>query len=367
MKAFLSICLALLSFVGFSAKAGAITVGDEILFGAYEQDGDTRNGKEPIEWIVVDVDRRTNTLTAISRYLLDCVPYNATTKKTRWAKTTLNRWLQSSFVPEAFSSTERGLLIPAAVSGEKQSVFIPNESQMKAYFDSYLCEPTEYAISQGCYNVRYNGMICGSYWLRMDTSSKWGTFVGAHGKVYNKKNNKVTVGDNGVRPAILLSMNFDADTPGARAESLRKGERMTVPDLGRVQITGYYQADQFGYFPPGNPRGTLKYYDSGVETEYIYVRMSITNTGDYYKDYLISAFVEANYDEVYKYGGWSYQYADLKSNSVLSKGDCFPIAPGKTGYFCFGCTVPNAVVNSKKPLRMIITIDGNEITYNIRK
>ena len=37
------------------------------------------------------------------------------------------------------------------------------------------------------------------------------------------------------------------------------------------------------------------------------------------------------------------------------------------GHYAFGCTLPNSVVKSKKPLSMVININGNEITYNIRK
>lgn len=37
-----------------------------ITFGAYEQDNDLTNGKEPIEWIVLDVDKKTNRALVIS-------------------------------------------------------------------------------------------------------------------------------------------------------------------------------------------------------------------------------------------------------------------------------------------------------------
>ena len=33
-----------------------ITVGDYVLFGMYEQDNDETNGKEPIEWMILDMD-----------------------------------------------------------------------------------------------------------------------------------------------------------------------------------------------------------------------------------------------------------------------------------------------------------------------
>ena len=40
----------------------------------------------------------------------------------------------------------------------------------------------------------------------------------------------------------------------------------------------------------------------------------------------------------------------------------------ETGNYVLGCTLPNYVVDdAKSPLSMVITIDGNEITYNIRK
>lgn len=38
-----------------SASETAVKVGDTYVFGQYEQDNDLSNGKEPIEWIVIDV------------------------------------------------------------------------------------------------------------------------------------------------------------------------------------------------------------------------------------------------------------------------------------------------------------------------
>ena len=39
-----------------------------------------------------------------------------------------------------------------------------------------------------------------------------------------------------------------------------------------------------------------------------------------------------------------------------------------TGTYAFGCTLPNYVIEDKKsPLRIEISMDGNELTYHIRK
>ena len=49
-------------------------VGSSVYFGSYEQDNDTEDGAEPIEWLVLAVDNDKALL--LSRYALDCQPYN---------------------------------------------------------------------------------------------------------------------------------------------------------------------------------------------------------------------------------------------------------------------------------------------------
>ena len=48
--------------------------GDSIFLGAYEQDNDPANGKEPIEWIVLA--EKEGRLLLLSRYALDCVSFS---------------------------------------------------------------------------------------------------------------------------------------------------------------------------------------------------------------------------------------------------------------------------------------------------
>lgn len=189
-----------------------LTAGDMIVFGRYEQDGNLNNGPEPILWEVAEVDWQTGTLTAISRYLLDCVQYHTSTETVSWKDTYLNRWLQYSFAPSAFNAREQAALAPAYVSGAWESVFIPSEQEFRRFLGyRTLCEPTAYAVRRGVYTAWYQGKVFGSYWLRRSVSSVWGTFVGAHGGIYNQQNNKVTVRDNGVRPAVRLSLDYFAD------------------------------------------------------------------------------------------------------------------------------------------------------------
>lgn len=57
-----------------SSKKSKVNIGDYVLFGSYEQDNDTTNGAEPIEWQVVDIDNDKALL--VSKYILDNVEYN---------------------------------------------------------------------------------------------------------------------------------------------------------------------------------------------------------------------------------------------------------------------------------------------------
>lgn len=82
-------------------------VGDYVVFGKYEQDGNKLNGAESIEWEVLEVDG--NRALLISRYVLDCQRYNeyTGTKAVTWETSDLRRWLNKDFYKTAFSESER--------------------------------------------------------------------------------------------------------------------------------------------------------------------------------------------------------------------------------------------------------------------
>lgn len=116
---------------------------------------------------------------------------------------------------------------------------------------------------------------------------------------------------------------------------------------------------------------------SGANAKYAYLVFEITNTSHVTKRYLQNAEIKVVYDDEYVYSGWVRQY---NLDHAASWGDrvkdyspaIIPEDEEPTGIMystrlIFGCTLPNAVVESKKPLRMEINLDGNEITYNIRK
>ena len=79
-----------------------------VILGEYEQDGNTENGMEPIEWLVLDKNEDGSAYYLVSRYLLEWMPYhNTSTNNGAWASCDLRTWLNGAFVDKAFSTEER--------------------------------------------------------------------------------------------------------------------------------------------------------------------------------------------------------------------------------------------------------------------
>ena len=70
-----ALLLALLLYCAVGAQAEAPETGAVVMFGSYEQDNQPDNGAEPIEWLVLAQSEGKALL--VSRYALDCQPYNA--------------------------------------------------------------------------------------------------------------------------------------------------------------------------------------------------------------------------------------------------------------------------------------------------
>lgn len=112
----------------------------------------------------------------------------------------------------------------------------------------------------------------------------------------------------------------------------------------------------------------VTHYQSQSQADFAFLIMEILNTTTAEVDYLTDCTVKVVFDNTIEYAGWCYQRdMDLNMCTWISAEDNFVIEPYYNGHYVFGCTLPNAVFSSKKPLRMEITIDGNEIIYNVRK
>lgn len=108
-------------------KLKSAQIGDFIFFGEYEQDNDIDNGREDIEWLVLD--KVENKILVVSKMGLDAKPYNDENKKVTWENCTLRTWLNEDFLNEAFDEKEHDIYNGAYyinVYGECRDVYIEN-------------------------------------------------------------------------------------------------------------------------------------------------------------------------------------------------------------------------------------------------
>lgn len=140
-------------------------VGSCITFGVYEQDNNTENGKEAIEWQVLA--QEDNRLLIISKCALDTIPYNNKPKSVTWETSTLRTWLNHDFLNTAFSSAEQEAIYTVSVSADpnpksevdpgnatQDKVFVLSLLEVKKYLPSdsdRVAMPTAYAVEKGAY------------------------------------------------------------------------------------------------------------------------------------------------------------------------------------------------------------------------
>ena len=76
-----------------------------VTFGAYEQDGNTENGAEPIQWRVLE--KNENEMLLLSEYILDSKAYHTDPYIVVWEDCSLREWLNGEFFDGAFSEEEK--------------------------------------------------------------------------------------------------------------------------------------------------------------------------------------------------------------------------------------------------------------------
>lgn len=152
------------------------SVGSYVVLGTYEQDNNMKNGAEEIEWLVLA--KEDNRILVVSRYALDCKPYNTSQDPVTWETSSLRKWLNGTFLDNAFSEAERAMIMNAPVDAAKNpeynsdpgnstsdQVFLLSITQANKHFSSgsRACQATAYCYEQGAYTTEKG--LCW-WWLR---------------------------------------------------------------------------------------------------------------------------------------------------------------------------------------------------------
>lgn len=199
-------------------KLKTAKVGDYVFFGAYEQDNNTSNGQEYIEWLVLEV--KGGKALVISKYALDCQQYNTSYTNVTWETCTLRKWLNNDFINAAFSADERTMIPTVTVSADKNpdystnpgnatqdQVFLLSITEVNKYFSSdsaRQCKPTDYAVANGAWESDSGNCW---WWLRSPGSHPIrAAYVGSFGDI-RENGHRVHKDDRAVRPALWIDLN----------------------------------------------------------------------------------------------------------------------------------------------------------------
>ena len=204
-----------------------VEVGETFAFGHYEQDNNKENGREAIEWIVLEYDEKNQKALLLSKYGLDVQRYG-NHGYIAWKDCSLRTWLNDGFLKTAFTRKEQEAILVTNVNNSasqgykgrkngsggkntKDRVFLLSYAEAKKYLgvdsadknaEAYVT-PTVYAITQGALT---GNLGKGWWWLRSPSRNcDNGVCVNSSGVVY-----EVSVYDDMyvVRPALWLNLSL---------------------------------------------------------------------------------------------------------------------------------------------------------------
>ena len=190
-------------------------VGDYVIYGTYEQDNNTNNGQEAIEWLVLDV--KGDRMLVISKYALDSKQFNKSSDSVTWEDCAVRDWLNNYFVNTAFTSEEQARIptVTAYVdrnpdygtlpgNATKDQVFLLSVNEVRNYFVLNIdrqCEITAYAASKATSNTQYT-----DWWLRTPgVSQRRFTYVATDGSIKTEGNFNTQV--SAIRPAMWIDLS----------------------------------------------------------------------------------------------------------------------------------------------------------------
>ena len=216
-----AICVVLALLCVYVIIPAIAPVGSLIKYGKYEQDNDSSNGIEDIDWIILAKD--DNKMLVISDKAIDCKPYNTSSANITWETCSLRNWLNNDFINSAFSATEKTMISSVKVSADKNpdydtdagndtedKVFLLSIEEANRYFkydSERQCVSTEYAKANGAYTYEIDGASNCFWWLRSQGgySNKSASVVNSDGTV-SKYGNAVDDNRDCVRPAMWISL-----------------------------------------------------------------------------------------------------------------------------------------------------------------
>ena len=167
-------------------------IGSSIFYGVYEQDNNEENGKEDIEWTVLD--KKDGKLLVISKYALDTHQYGgewdivfgrAEFTKATWEKSFVRDFLNKDFKNNAFTKNEKKRIVKTKVKADPDPegdadqgndttdyLFLLSVKEILKYFPNAAdraTKATAYAAPKTTYETGFGFTSTGGAWWTRTT------------------------------------------------------------------------------------------------------------------------------------------------------------------------------------------------------
>ena len=212
------------------ALLAAAKNGDTVTVGAFEQDANEKNGKEPIEWIVMA--KMPGKALVVSKYVLGRKPFedDENTNSVTYPDSTIRAWLNGDFYQEAFTAEEQAMIPLSKIvttyvenyekhtAESEDHVFLLSYDEVNKYLASkegspQIAAPSETVEATGMYvweNTDMENPKPGVNWMLRDSGDSTYRYAKADGSGYLSRDYCDDINDrSGIRPAIWLVYSED--------------------------------------------------------------------------------------------------------------------------------------------------------------
>lgn len=208
-------------------------IGDTVIFGQYDQNNDSEDGGEDIEWIVLDIQDDHYLL--ITKLGIECRPYHSVQKAITWKDCGLRSWLNYEFY-DWFTDYEKKHILKTEIEpasnpeyetdpGEATTdrLFILSLEEVMKYFpteESRKLEITTSAIAHGAYYTFTNNKNYGWWWVRNPGNFQDNAvYIHRNGRIFIQ-GDYVYSRESCVRPVLWYSLpEIVEETPAPSAEN----------------------------------------------------------------------------------------------------------------------------------------------------
>ena len=224
--------------------------GETVTVGAYEQDGNKDNGKEPIEWMVAA--KMPGKVLLVSKYVLERMPFesNDEVNAVIYPDSTIRAWLNGEFYDEAFSAEEKAMIPLTEIvttyiedyhkdtTSSEDRVFLLSYDEANKYLASHegspqIAPPTEAVKATGMYvwdnSDNEKNQTPGVGWMLRDSADSTYRYSKVDGGGYLSRDYGDDINDrNGVRPAMWLVYNEEEMTAYERDGVVPEDEELNA-------------------------------------------------------------------------------------------------------------------------------------------